>query len=458
MSTGALPSTYGVGAWGAQGSSKNYKRPLGREAGRVLNSAHFNHPTGRTTGGNSYSGGFRPGHGDLPGARAVRSAGYGQGKLHPAPMGVWQPRAPFHTGTPANLQRPAFDNWSAKKASCQGEMGHKSAIVYWGDLRARDEKMRAMRLKYPLNQERRALIQDAFSKLDRDGDGLVTLQDLRDNGYNAKSHPRYLAAAPNHWTEEQVFMNVIARFKMGEYEPGTTHKFSSITYDEFEEYYRVVGEELDDEYFGAMMAQAWRLQRRAPGMQGWDAQVLSHLALVEANMMGDGYLGKEALDKSKLSAITVSSDDAGQMATWKSMVESGEYSQMMRAAEALDKYVGQEESFDAYIHVCRWGHDRHQEWRWRHLWRHWRHSKGRPARSRPRLGAVCIRAQGCRGRESLPAAHAGVSLTLARQLPVTDDWSLDTGHTRAMTCARMWWSAPVGSRCAPNSLYGACFL
>ena len=348
VSTGALPSTYGVGAWGAQGSSKNYKRPLGREAGRVLNSAHFNHPTGRTTGGNSYSGGFRPGHGDLPGARAVRSAGYGQGKLHPAPMGVWQPRAPFHTGTPANLQRPAFDNWSAKKASCQGEMGHKSAIVYWGDLRARDEKMRAMRLKYPLNQERRALIQDAFSKLDRDGDGLVTLQDLRDNGYNAKSHPRYLAAAPNHWTEEQVFMNVIARFKMGEYEPGTTHKFSSITYDEFEEYYRVVGEELDDEYFGAMMAQAWRLQRRAPGMQGWDAQVLSHLALVEANMMGDGYLGKEALDKSKLSAITVSSDDAGQMATWKSMVESGEYSQMMRAAEALDKYVGQEESFDDF--------------------------------------------------------------------------------------------------------------
>jgi len=26
--TGALPSTYGVGAWGAQGSSKNYRRPM----------------------------------------------------------------------------------------------------------------------------------------------------------------------------------------------------------------------------------------------------------------------------------------------------------------------------------------------------------------------------------------------------------------------------------------------
>jgi len=83
VSTGALPSTYGVGAWGAQGSSKNYRRPMGKDAGRQHNSARFDHPTGRTTGGNSYGGGFRPGDGNLypERARAVRSAGYGQGRL-----------------------------------------------------------------------------------------------------------------------------------------------------------------------------------------------------------------------------------------------------------------------------------------------------------------------------------------------------------------------------------------
>lgn len=358
VTTGALPSTYGVGAWNAQGSSKNYRRPMGKDVGRVNNSARFSNPGGRTTGGNSYSGGFRPGDGNLypERVRAVRSAGYGQGRLAPTQAGQWRPNAPFHTGTPANLQRPAFDNWSAKKASCQGEMGHKSAIVYWGDLRDRDQKMRAMRVKYDLNEERCELIRAAFYKLDRDGDGLVTLQDIRDNGYNAKTHPRYLAQPPNHWTEDQVFMNVIARFKLGEYEKGTTQKFSSINLDEFEEYYRVVGEDLDDEYFGAMIAQAWRLQRRNPGGragggQGWDQQVLSHLALIEANMMGDGYLGQEALNRDKLAAIEISSTDKGKLDKWRKMVDSGEYSQMQKAAEELEKYVEKHEVLEQFPHA-----------------------------------------------------------------------------------------------------------
>ena len=354
VSTGALNSTYGVGAWGAQGSSKNYRRPMAKEAGRQQNSAHFANPSGRTTGGNSYAGGFRPGDGNLypERARAVRSAGYGQGRLQPQKVESYRPHAPFHQGTPANLQRPAFDNWSSKKASCQGEMGHKSAIVYWGDLKDRDEKMRAMRVKYPLNEERIDLIREAFFKLDHDGDGLVTLQDIRNNGYNAKTHPKYLATGVNHWTEEQVFMNVIARFKLGEYSKGTTQKFSSINFEEFQEYYRVVGEDLDDEYFGAMIAQAWRLQRRNPpgamGAQGWDAQVLSHLALIEANMLGDGYMGQEALNRDKLSAITISSNVKEALDKWRKMVESGEYSQMQKAAEELERFVEKQEVLEQF--------------------------------------------------------------------------------------------------------------
>ena len=49
VTTGALPSTYGVGAWNAQGSSKNYRRPMGKDVGRVNNSARFSNPGGRTT-------------------------------------------------------------------------------------------------------------------------------------------------------------------------------------------------------------------------------------------------------------------------------------------------------------------------------------------------------------------------------------------------------------------------
>jgi hypothetical protein len=42
-----------------------------------------------------------------------------------------------------------------------GEFGTGSKIVYWGDLKQRDDKMRAMRGKYELNESRRALIREA---------------------------------------------------------------------------------------------------------------------------------------------------------------------------------------------------------------------------------------------------------------------------------------------------------
>ena len=69
-------------------------------------------------------------------------------------MNHYRPSAPFHTGTPANLQRPQFDNWSAKKKSSLGLFGTSSSVVYWGDLKERDEKMKAMRLKYDMNESR----------------------------------------------------------------------------------------------------------------------------------------------------------------------------------------------------------------------------------------------------------------------------------------------------------------
>lgn len=126
----------------------------------------YPHPSQRSSGGNSYQGGY--GNGSvgviLPEkARAVRSAGYGQGTLDRS-QAQYRPNAPFHTGTPANLQRPQFDNWSSKKSSLMGEFGTGSKIVYWGDLKERDDKMRAMRIKYELNDSRRALIREVMSR------------------------------------------------------------------------------------------------------------------------------------------------------------------------------------------------------------------------------------------------------------------------------------------------------
>lgn len=48
----------------------------------------------------------------------------------------------------------------------------------------------------------------AFQKLDKTGDGVVTIEDLR-GLYNAKYHPKYVNGD---WTEDQVFRAFLDNF------------------------------------------------------------------------------------------------------------------------------------------------------------------------------------------------------------------------------------------------------
>lgn len=111
--------------------------------------------------------------------------------------------------------------------------------------------MRSMRAKYELNEDRRSLIREAYAKLDSDGDGIITLADVS-RVYNASVHPMVKA---KQWSEEQAFLDFMARFKGSSYEPGKTQACLSLRLDEFETYYEGVGADLDDEYFEAMMIQ-----------------------------------------------------------------------------------------------------------------------------------------------------------------------------------------------------------
>uniref|UniRef100_A0A6J0SK02 Calcyphosin isoform X1 n=1 Tax=Pogona vitticeps TaxID=103695 RepID=A0A6J0SK02_9SAUR len=111
-----------------------------------------------------------------------------------------------------------------------------------------DEFLEALRP--PMSKARKDVIGDAFQKLDRTGDGLVTVEDLR-GVYHCHGHPKFKSGE---WTEDQVFRAFLDNFDS----PGD--KDGKITAEEFLNYYSGVSASIDsDEYFVDMIKSAWKL-------------------------------------------------------------------------------------------------------------------------------------------------------------------------------------------------------
>ncbi|XP_010889986.3 calcyphosine-like a isoform X2 [Esox lucius] len=105
-------------------------------------------------------------------------------------------------------------------------------------------------LRPPMSSARITVINRAFKKLDRTGDGVVTVQDLC-GVYNVSQHPKYKSGE---WTEEQVFLTFLNSFD------SPNDKDGKVTQEEFLNYYSGVSASIDtDEYFVTMMQNAWKL-------------------------------------------------------------------------------------------------------------------------------------------------------------------------------------------------------
>uniref|UniRef100_A0A8C9KR02 Calcyphosine n=1 Tax=Panthera tigris altaica TaxID=74533 RepID=A0A8C9KR02_PANTA len=103
-----------------------------------------------------------------------------------------------------------------------------------------EEFLRALRP--PMSQAREAVIAAAFAKLDRSGDGVVTVDDLR-GVYSGR------------WTEEEVLLCFLDNFDSSEKDGQ-----GGVTLAEFQDYYSGVSASVDtDEEFVAMMTSAWQL-------------------------------------------------------------------------------------------------------------------------------------------------------------------------------------------------------
>ena len=110
-----------------------------------------------------------------------------------------------------------------------------------------DEFLVAMRGQ--LNTKRQALVDKAFLKFDKDGNGFITTADLK-GVYNASLHPK---VQKGEMTEEQVFLEFMTNF-------GDRNKDGKITREEWNEYYAAVSASIDnDDYFVLLMQTAWKL-------------------------------------------------------------------------------------------------------------------------------------------------------------------------------------------------------
>merc|ERR1719478_1068209 len=109
-----------------------------------------------------------------------------------------------------------------------------------------------------MNAFRKGLSQKAFKIMDKDGSGVLDINDIRQN-YNAKQHPKVQSGKK---TEDEILSEFLDTFEdhFCDMKGQEDSRDGKITPEEWCEYYNNVSMSIDDDaYFELMMNNAWNL-------------------------------------------------------------------------------------------------------------------------------------------------------------------------------------------------------
>jgi len=111
-------------------------------------------------------------------------------------------------------------------------------------------------IRGPMNPARKKIVLQAFAKMDKDGSGMLDINDIR-GVYSANKHPDVIAGKK---TEQQILNEFLETFETAHSMRNSNTPDHIITKDEWCEYYNNVSSSIDDDaYFALMMNNAWNL-------------------------------------------------------------------------------------------------------------------------------------------------------------------------------------------------------
>ena len=127
-----------------------------------------------------------------------------------------------------------------------------------------DELLRGVR--GPMNSFRRNLVTKAWNKLNRDGNDVINIEDIR-GVYDPRNHPDVRSGKK---TQEEVLNEFLETFELHHNISDRAGMDHNVTREEFDEYYNNVSASVDDDrYFDLMITNAWKLNGPDVKREAW---------------------------------------------------------------------------------------------------------------------------------------------------------------------------------------------